>query len=169
MTTSIPTTRQWISYLCESLVSSGSMPTWDAVAYLTENLFGDQPNSRLLDTKNPYQLTSQFLHRLYSPLVEAASRDIALPASSMIHIFTDISLTGKSAVLVVYFPGHNRPHHLLLLDAIRAWDVVFPHCEAFNMWAEERYRWIRSALATAISSTESLHTALTGTTAALNF
>ena len=72
-------TRNWIAYLCESLVTSGVMPTWEAATYLTENLFGEKPNPRLLSTTNAYELTSQFLQRLYHPLVEAASRDITLP------------------------------------------------------------------------------------------
>ena len=72
-------TRNWIAYLCESLVTSGVMPTWEAATYLTENLFGEKPNPRLLSTTNAYEVTSQFLQRLYHPLVEAASRDIALP------------------------------------------------------------------------------------------
>ena len=100
-------TRNWIAYLCESLVTSGVMPTWEAATYLTENLFGESPNPRLLGTSNAYEVTSQFLHRLYQPLVEAASRDITLPHGAMLHVFTDISLTGKSAVLVVYFPAEG--------------------------------------------------------------
>ena len=61
-------------------------------------------------------------------------------------MFTDISLMGKSAVLVVYFPGKNQPHQLLLLDSVPAWDLVFDSDTAFNHWAEERYRWIAEAL-----------------------
>ena len=63
-------TRNWIAYLCESLVTSGVMPTWEAATYLTENLFGESPNPRLLGTSNAYEVTSQFLHRMYQPLVE---------------------------------------------------------------------------------------------------
>ena len=139
-------TRNWIAYLCESLVTSGVMPTWEAATYLTENLFGEKPNPRLLTPSNPYEVTSQFLHRLYQPIIEAASREVVLPAAAMLHLFTDISLTGNSAVLLVYFPGHNRPHQLLMLDAAKAWDLVFPDAESFNAWAEERYRWIVQAL-----------------------
>ena len=69
----------------------------------------------------------------------------------MIHVFTDISLIGNSAVLVVYFPGGNRPHQLLLLDAVRAWDLVFKDASAFNAWADERYRWVVDALAPAVT------------------
>ena len=72
-------TRNWIAYLCESLVTSGVMPTWEAATYLTENLFGEKPNPRLLCATNAYEVTSQFLQWLYHPLVEAASRDITLP------------------------------------------------------------------------------------------
>ena len=143
--------RNWISYIAESLVASGAMPTWEATDYLTNNLFGDSPHPRLHETKAPYEAIYQFLHRVYGPLVEAATRSVGMPPSSMIHIFTDISLISNSAVLVVYFPGENRPHQLLLLDAARAWDLVFPDSEAFNAWAEERYRWVVEALKSAIS------------------
>ncbi|MGH7164132.1 MAG: hypothetical protein ACREIS_01245 [Nitrospiraceae bacterium] len=143
--------RNWIGYLCESLVATGAMPTWEAAEYLTANLFGEAPNSRLHETKAPYEAISKFLQRVYSPLVEAATRSVDLPASSMIHIFTDVSLIGNSAVLVVYFPGENRPHQLLLLDAARAWELVFPDAAAFNRWAEERYGWIVSALRSTVA------------------
>ena len=142
--------RNWIAYLCESLVTSGAMPTWEAATYLTEHLFGEKPNPRLLGTMNAHEITAQFLQRLYHPLVEAASRELTLPVSAMLHVFTDISLTGKSAVLVVYFPGNNQPHHLLMLDAAKAWELVFADSEEFNRWAEERYRWVKSALNQAV-------------------
>jgi hypothetical protein len=122
------------------------MPTWEAATYLTENLFGGKPNPRLLTPVNPHEVTAQFLHRLYQPLVEAASREILLPSGSMLHIFTDISLTGHSAILVVLFPGHNTPQQLLMLDAAKAWDLVFSDAESFNAWAEERYRRLVDAL-----------------------
>jgi hypothetical protein len=141
-----PRNRNWIAYLCESLVSSGTMPTWEAATYLTENLFGEKPNPRLLTPANPHEVTTQLLHRLYQPIVEAASREIMLPSSSMLHIFTDISLTGNSAVLVVLFPGPTKPQQLLLLDAAKAWDLVFPDAESFNAWAEERYRQLVNVL-----------------------
>lgn len=144
------TARNWIAYLCESLVTSGEMPTWEAATYLTENLFAEKPNPRLLGTKNAFEVTSQFLHRLYHPLVEAAARDLSLPQTARLHEFTDISLTGKSAVLVVYFPGNNQPHQLLMLDAAKAWELVFTDSEEFNRWAEERYRLVKSALIAAI-------------------
>ena len=143
-------TRNWIAYLCESLVASGVMPTWEAATYLTENLFGEKPNPRLLSATNAYELTSQFLHRLYHPLVEAASRDMTLPDGAMLHVFTDISLTGKSAVLVVYMSGNTQSHQLLMLDAAKAWELVFTDSEDVNRWAEERYRWVKSALTAAI-------------------
>lgn len=141
-----PRIRNWIAYLCESLVASGAMPTWEAATYLTENLFGEKPNPRLLTPANPYEVTAQFLHRLYQPLVEAASREIMLPSSSMLHIFTDISLTGHSVVLVVLFPEHAKPQQLLMLDAAKAWDLVFPDAESFNAWAEERYKQLVNVL-----------------------
>ena len=143
-------TRNWIAYLCESLVTSGVMPTWEAATYLTENLFGEKPNPRLLSTTNAYEVTSQFLQRLYHPLVEAASRDITLPDGARLHVFTDISLTGNSAVLVVYASDDGLPHQLLMLDATKAWDLVFTDSEDVNRWAEERYRRVKSALTTAI-------------------
>lgn len=144
------TTRNWIAYLCESLVTSGVMPTWEAATYLTENLFGEKPNPRLLSSTNAYEVTSQFLQRLYHPLVEAVSRDITLPHGARLHVFTDISLTGKSAVLVVYLPGNTHPHQLLMLDAAKAWELVFTDSEDVNRWAEERYRQVKSALTEAI-------------------
>ena len=143
-------TRNWIAYLCESLVTSGVMPTWEAATYLTENLFGEKPNPRLLSTTNAYEMTSQFLQRLYHPLVEAASRDITLPDGALLHVFTDISLTGKTAVLVVYISGNAHPHELLMLDTAKAWELVFIDSEDMNRWAEERYRWVKSALTAAI-------------------
>ncbi len=138
--------RNWIAYLCESLVASGTMPTWEAATYLTENLFGEKPNPRLLTPANPHEVTAQLLHRLYQPLVEAASREITLPSASLLYIFTDISLTGNSAVLIVLFPGPNKPQQLLMLEAAKAWDLVFPDAESFNAWAEERYLQLVHAL-----------------------
>jgi hypothetical protein len=146
--------RNWIAYVSESLVSSGAMPTWEAAEYFTSNLFGDSPNPRLHETKAPYEAIYQFLHRLYSPIVEAATRSVDMPPASMIHIFTDISLISNSAVLIVYFPGENQPHRLLLLDAARAWDLVFTHAEAFNEWAEERYQWVVEALQSVVNGVQ---------------
>jgi hypothetical protein len=141
------------------------MPTWEAATYLTDNLFGEKPNPRLLTTKTPYEETTQLLQRLYQPLVEAASRDLSLPSHSMIHVLTDVSMTGNSAVLVVYFPGHNLPHQLLMLDAAKAWDLVFDDTESFNRWAEERYRWIKSSLAV-VTKTPALPQPMPATVAA---
>lgn len=141
--------RNWVAYLCEALVTSGIMPTWEAATYLTENLFGEKPNPRLLGPSNPHELTRQFLHRLYQPLAEAASREVNQPVSGKVHLFTDISLTGNSAVLVVLVPSGNRPPQLLLLDAVKAWDLVFPDAESFNGWAEERFRTIVHSLRSA--------------------
>ena len=143
-------TRNWIAYLCEALVTSGAMPTWEAATYLTENLFGESPNPRLLGTRNAHEVAAQFLHRLYQPLVEAASREVTLPPGAIVHVFTDISLTGKSAALIVYFPGEGQPHQLLMLDAAKAWDLVFQDSETFNRWAEDRYRVVKSALTAVI-------------------
>lgn len=138
--------RNWIAYVCESLVASGAMPTWEAATYLTENLFGEKPNPRLLTPTNPHEVAAQLLHRLYQPMVEAALREVMTPSGSIVHIFTDISLTGNSAVLIVLFPGRNKPPQLLMLDAAKAWDLVFPDAESFNVWAEERYRLLVHAL-----------------------
>jgi hypothetical protein len=142
--------RNWIAYLCEALVTSGIMPTWEAATYLTENLFGEKPNPRLLGPSQPYQVTSQFLQRLYQPIVEAASREVNLPASCTIHMFTDISLTGNSAILIVLFPGQGS-QQLVMLDAAKAWDLVFPDADSFNGWAETRYRQVVQALTHAVA------------------
>jgi hypothetical protein len=138
--------RNWMSYLMDSLVNSGAMPSWEALQYLVTNLIGEAPNPHLHQTKSPYENIQQFLHRIYGPIVEAASRTVNLPPQAMIHMFTDISLMGKSAVLVVYFPGQNESHQLLLLDSVPAWDLVFENSKAFDGWAEERYGWIVKAL-----------------------
>jgi hypothetical protein len=130
------------------------MPTWEAATYLTENLFGEKPNPRLLTPANPHEVTAQFLHRLYQPIVEAASREVMLPSTSMLHIFTDISLTGHSAVLIVLFPGHNKPQQLVMLEAAKAWDLVFSDAESFNSWAEERYRQLANTLRVALVELE---------------
>ncbi|WP_447980380.1 hypothetical protein [Candidatus Nitrospira bockiana] len=146
--------RNWMAYITEALVTTGVMPSWEAADYFTANLFGEAPNHRLHEAKAPYEAISQFLNRVYNPIVEAASRAVALPPASMLHVFTDISLIGNSAVLVVYFPGHNRPHHLLLLDGVKAWELVFPDADGFNAWAEERYRWVVEALESAIARSQ---------------
>ena len=138
--------RNWVAYLCEALVASGVMPTWEAATYLTENLFGEKPNPRLLVPTNPHELTAQFLRHLYQPLLEAASREVLLPPNATLHIFTDISLTGNSAILIVLFPTQGKPQQLLMLEATKAWDLVFPDAESFNTWAEERYRRLVNAL-----------------------
>jgi len=130
----------------DSLVHSGTMPSWEATEYLTSNLIGEAPNTQLHESKSPYEAIQQFLHRVYGPIVEAASRSVYLPKESMIHMFTDISVMGNSAVLIVYFPGKNKPHQLLLLDGVKAWDLMFQDTQAFNAWAQERHAWITDAL-----------------------
>ncbi len=151
----VPESRNWMSYLMDSLVNSGTMPTWEAMEYLSNNLVGETPNQNLHHAKSPYEAIQQFLHRVYGPIVEAASRTVNIPDQAMIHMFTDISLMGKSAVLVVYYPGHDRPHQLLLLDSIPAWEIVFETSTSFNDWADERYGWIVSALKTVAHPVES--------------
>lgn len=149
-----PRSRNWLAYVCESLVTSAAMPTWEAATYLTENLFGERPNPHLLTPATPHELTRQFLERLYQPIVEAASRDVTLSATGTVHLFTDISLTGNSAVLVVLFPGHDKPKQLVMFDAVKAWDLVFSDTEAFNAWAEERYRLLVNTLRTGLARTD---------------
>ena len=138
--------RNSLAYLMDALVNSGTMPSWEAVDYLTSNLIGDVPNAQLHESKSPYEAIQQFLNRVYGPIVEAASRSVYLPKESMIHMFTDISVIGNSTVLVVYFPGHNKPHQLLLLDGVQAWNLMFQDTEALNAWAQERHAWIADAL-----------------------
>lgn len=138
--------RNWLAYLMDSLVHSGAMPSWEATEYLTSNLIGETPNTQLHESKSPYEAIQQFLHRVYGPIVEAASRSVYLPKESMIHMFTDISVMGNSAVLIVYFPGENKPHQLLLLDGVKAWDLMFQDTQIFNAWAQERHTWITDAL-----------------------
>ena len=138
--------RNWISYLTDALVNSRALPTWDAVEYLTAHLFGDSPNTRLHEAKAPYEAIAQFLQRLYGPILEAAGRNTNVPEGDRLQLFTDISLIGASAVLVLYLPSEGRPPQLLLLDSIRTWDLVFPHADAFNAWAEERYAKLYTAL-----------------------
>ena len=127
------------------------MPTWEAATYLTDNLFGDKPNPRLLRTGSPHEDTAHLLHCLYKPLVEAATRDMALPSAAMIHVFTDISLTGNSAVLVVYIPDKNQPHQLLLLDAAKAWESVFETRMHSMSGRKNVYSRIKSSLANVLS------------------
>ncbi len=152
--TAVPKSRNWMSYLLDSLINTGAMPSDEALEYLTDNLVGEPPNTNLHHSKSPYEAIQQFLHRVYGPIVEAASRTVDLPPQAMIHMFTDISLMGKSSVLVVYYPGHNQPHQLLLLDSTPAWDLTFENSTAFNEWAEERFGWIASALQTVSSQSQ---------------
>jgi hypothetical protein len=77
-----------------------------------------------------------------------------LPSASLLHIFTDISLTGNSAVLIVLFPGPNKPQQLLMLEAVKAWDLIFPDAESFNAWAEERYLQLVHGLRSKITEFE---------------
>lgn len=144
--TIVAPTRNWIAYLCEALITSGEMPTWEAATYLTENLFGEKPNPRLLLPTQSYEASAQFLRRLYRPLVDAVARERDVRSGESLHVFTDISLTGRSAVLVVLLSQENESQRLLLLDAVKAWDVVFPDAESFNRWAEVRYRALHEAL-----------------------
>jgi hypothetical protein len=53
-------------------------------------------------------------------------------------------------VLIVYFPGDGQTHQLLMLDAAKAWDLVFQDSDTFNRWAEDRFRLLKSALTAAI-------------------
>jgi hypothetical protein len=138
--------RNWISYLTDSLVHANALPAGEAIEYLTQNLFGDAPNTRLHEAKVPHEAIAQFLQRLYGPLLEAAARDANVPEGAATRLFTDVSLIGPSAVLAVYFPANDGPQQLIMLDSVRTWDLVFPHADAFNAWAEERYGKLYAAL-----------------------
>jgi hypothetical protein len=138
--------RNWISYLTDSLVNANALPAGEAIDYLTQNLFAETPNARLHEAKVPHEAVAQFLQRLYGPLLEAAARDASVSQGEMTCLFTDVSLIGPSAVLAVYFPANDGPQQLILLDSIRTWDLVFPHADAFNTWAEERYAKLYAAL-----------------------
>jgi hypothetical protein len=46
--------------------------------------------------------------------------------------------------------GNTHQHQLLMLDAAKAWELVFTDSEDVNRWAEERYRWVKSALTAAV-------------------
>jgi hypothetical protein len=37
-----------------------------------------------------------------------------------------------------------------MLDAAKAWEMVFADSDEFNRWAEERYRSVRAALTSAV-------------------
>ena len=139
--------RNWISYLADALINARSMPSWEAADYLTENLFAAVPNTKLLEAKVPHEEVGQFLQRIYAPIAEAATRDVGTQESSRVQVFTDISLMSETTVLVVAVSDEPDASQLLMLDWVRAWDLVFPNAEAFNMWAEERYHKIRRALA----------------------
>ena len=145
MTTQSP--RNWISYLADALINARTMPSWEAADYLTENLFAAVPNTKLLEAKVPHEEVAQFLQRIYGPITEAAARDADTQDSSRVQVFTDISLMSETAVLIVAVSDDTDASHLLILDRVRAWDLVFPNAEAFNTWAEERYQKIRRALA----------------------
>ena len=138
--------RNWISYLADALINARTMPSWEAAEYLTENLFGATPNTKLLEAKVPHEEVGQFLQRIYAPIAEAAVRDAGTQESSRVQVFTDISLMSETTVLVVAVSDEPDASQLLMLDWVRAWDLVFPNAGAFNMWAEERYQKIRRAL-----------------------
>ena len=139
--------RNWISYLADALINARTMPSWEAADYLTENLFGASPNTKLLEAKVPHEEIAQLLQRIYAPIAEAAVRDADAEASSWVQVFTDISLMSETTVLVVAVSDKPDASELLLLDRVRAWELVFGNAEAFNTWAEERYQNIRRALA----------------------
>ena len=144
MTTQSP--RNWISYLADALINARSMASWEAADYLTENLFAASPNTKLLEAKVPHEEVGQFLQRIYAPIAEAAARDADIQESSRVHVFTDISLMSETTVLIVAVSDEPAASPLLMLDWVRAWDLVFPNAEAFNTWAEERYQKVRRAL-----------------------
>jgi hypothetical protein len=141
-----PCARNWISYLTDSLVNANALQAEEAIEYLTQNLFGDAPNRRLHEAKVPHEAIAQFLQRIYGPILEAAARDASVPEGARACLFTDVSLIGPSAMLAVYCPANDGPQQLLLLDSVRVWDLVFPHADAFNAWAGERYAKLYAAL-----------------------
>src|SRR4029434_11300529 len=57
----------------------------------------------------------------------------------------DISLMSETTVLIVAV-SDEKESQLLLMDAIRVWDLVFRNADAFNEWAETRYQQVRVAL-----------------------
>jgi hypothetical protein len=138
--------RNWISYHTDALINSRAMPSWEAADYLTQNLFQDSPNTKLLEAKVPHEEIAQFLQRIYGPIVEAATRQVPTLASAGVQVYTDISLMSETTVLIVAVSGESKESQLLLLDAIRAWDLVFPNADTFNEWAESRYRHVLRAL-----------------------
>jgi len=139
--------RNWISYLADALIDARTMPSWEAAHYLTDNLFDASPNTKLLEAKEPHEAVAQFLQRIYGPIVEAAARDAGTKQSSRVRVFTDISLTSETTVLIVSISGHpEEASELVLIDWVRAWDFVFPNAEAFNAWAEARYQQVCVAL-----------------------
>jgi hypothetical protein len=142
----IELSRNWISYHTDALVNARAMPSWEAADYLTENLFHDSPNTKLLEAKVPHEEIAQFLQRIYGPIVEAATRQVPTQASARVQIYTDISLMSETSVLIVSVSDEPKESQLLLLDAIRAWDLVFPNADAFNEWAESRYQQVLQAL-----------------------
>ena len=139
--------RNWISYHTDALINARAMPSWEAADYLTQYLFEDSPNTKLLEAKAPYEEIAQFLQRIYGPIVEAATRQVPTQTSARIQIYTDISLMSDSTVLIVSVSDEVKESKLLMLDTIRAWDLVFPNADAFNEWAESRYQQILRALA----------------------
>jgi hypothetical protein len=138
--------RNWISYHTDALINSRAMPSWEAADYLTQNLFQDAPNTNLLEAKEPHEEIGQFLQRIYEPIVEAATRQVPTQASVRVQVYTDISLMSETTVLIVAVSDEQEESQLLLMDAIRVWDLVFPNADAFNEWAQTRYQQVRVAL-----------------------
>ena len=132
-------TRNWIGLICESFVSSGQLPTWEAAEYLTENLFGDVPNPHFHGCPSPTDAMSFFLKGIYHPIAGTAFRDAGLANETAFHVFIDVSLLGSSAVLIVFFPAEGAPH-LLSLEPVRPWNLRFPDVYAFHEWAQARYQ-----------------------------
>jgi hypothetical protein len=138
--------RNWISYHTDALINARALPSWEAADYLTVNLFHDSPNTKLLEAKVPHEEIAQFLQRIYGPIVEAATRQVPTHASARVQVYTDISLMSETTVLIVSISDEPKESQLLLVDAIRAWDLVFPNADAFNEWAESRYQQVLRAL-----------------------
>ena len=62
--------KNWLSYLMDSLVNAGTMPSWEALEYVTSNLIGQAPNPHLHQSKSPYETIQQLvgIHRRKSSI-----------------------------------------------------------------------------------------------------
>ena len=131
-------TKNWIGLICDSLVSSGQLSTWEATDYLTKNLFGDRPNPHFLNSPTPIEEMSFFLKGLYHPIVGAAFRDTGFPDDATFQVFIDATALGNAAVIIVSFSTNGSPQ-LLSVSSIQAWNLRFSDVFVFHEWAQARY------------------------------